>query len=157
MQLRDYVKFNSDFRDSVNLYLDLNKVDKIKRYIPTKSSVDILEQYLDAVLDNKQHSTLLIGPYGKGKSHLLLMLLATLTLRNSVANDELMSGLENKIKRIDAEVQKKVSKAYNQKKYYEYTGRFESGFFSWVERSIKERKIDWYYARYILHLCSYYY
>lgn len=117
MQLRDYVKFNSDFRDSVNLYLDLNKVDKIKSYIPTKSSVDILEQYLDAVLDNKQHSTLLIGPYGKGKSHLLLMLLATLTLRNSVANDELMSGLENKIKRIDAEVQKKVSKAYNQKKY----------------------------------------
>ena len=73
MQLRDYVRFNSDFRDSVNLYLDLNKVDKIKSYIPTKSSVDILEQYLDAVLDNKQHSTLLIGPYGKGKSHLLLI------------------------------------------------------------------------------------
>lgn len=60
MQLRDYVRFNSDFRDSVNLYLDLNKVDKIKSYIPTKSSVDILEQYLDAVLDNKQHSTLLL-------------------------------------------------------------------------------------------------
>ena len=58
MQLRDYVKFNSDFRDSVNLYLDLNKTDKIKSYIPTKSSVDILEQYLDAVLENKQHSTL---------------------------------------------------------------------------------------------------
>lgn len=39
MQLRDYVKFNSDFRDSVNLYLDLNKTDKIKGYIPTKSSM----------------------------------------------------------------------------------------------------------------------
>lgn len=65
MQLRDYVKFNSDFRDSVNLYLDLNKEDKIRSYIPTKSSVDILEQYLDAVLENKQHSTLLIGPYGR--------------------------------------------------------------------------------------------
>ena len=39
MQLRDYVRFNSDFRDSVNLYLDLNKVDKIKSYIPTKTSV----------------------------------------------------------------------------------------------------------------------
>ena len=52
MQLRDYVRFNSDFRDSVNLYLDLNKVDKIKSYIPTKSSVDILEQYLDAVIQH---------------------------------------------------------------------------------------------------------
>ena len=101
MQLRDYVKFNSDFRDSVNLYLDLNKVDKIRSYIPTKSSVDILEQYLDAVLDNKQHSTLLIGPYGKGKSHLLLMLLAALTLKNNAENDKLMGELCNKIKKVD--------------------------------------------------------
>lgn len=117
MQLRDYVKFNSDFRDSVNLYLDLNKEDKIRSYIPTKSSVDILEQYLDAVLENKQHSTLLIGPYGKGKSHLLLMLLATLTLENNSKNDELMYELENKIKKVDADVQKKVDKVYGQKKY----------------------------------------
>ncbi len=105
MQLRDYVKFNSDFRDSVNLYLDLNKVDKIRSYIPTKSSVDILEQYVDAVLDNKQHSTLLIGPYGKGKSHLLLMLLAALTLRNNAENDKLMGELCNKIKKVDEGVQ----------------------------------------------------
>ncbi len=117
MQLRDYVKFNSDFRDSVNLYLDLNKVDKIRSYIPTKSSVDILEQYLDAVLDNKQHSTLLIGPYGKGKSHLLLMLLAALTLKNNAENDMLMSELCNKIKKVNVSVQKKVSKVYNQGKY----------------------------------------
>lgn len=117
MQLRDYVRFNSDFRDSVNLYLDLNKVDKIKSYIPTKSSVDILEQYLDAVLDNKQHSTLLIGPYGKGKSHLLLMLLAALTLKNNASNDALMDELCDKIKRVSGEVQKKVSKAYKQGKY----------------------------------------
>ena len=117
MQLRDYVRFNSDFRDSVNLYLDLNKEDKIKSYIPTKSSVDILEQYLDAVLDNKQHSTLLIGPYGKGKSHLLLMLLATLTLKNNSKNNSLMLELENKIKKVDVGVQKKVAKAYGQKKY----------------------------------------
>lgn len=117
MQLRDYVKFNSDFRDSVNLYLDLNKVDKIRSYIPTKSSVDILEQYLDAVLDNKQHSTLLIGPYGKGKSHLLLMLLAALTLKNNAENDKLIGELCNKIKKVDEGVQKKVSKVYNQGKY----------------------------------------
>lgn len=117
MPLRDYIKFNSDFRDSVNLYLDLNKEDKIKSYIPTKSSLDILEQYLDAVLDNKQHSTLLIGPYGKGKSHLLLMLLATLTLENNPKNDDLMHELENRIKKVNVDVQKKVAKAYGQKKY----------------------------------------
>ena len=85
-KLSQIVKLNGNFKNSINLYLNLNKKEKIDSYIPTKSSVDILEQYLDAVLDNKQHSTLLIGPYGKGKSHLLLMLLATLTLENNVNN-----------------------------------------------------------------------
>lgn len=78
--LNDYISFNSDFRDSVNLYLDLNKPEKINSYLPTKSSVDILAQYLSAVEDNRQQATLLVGPYGKGKSHLLLLMLAILSM-----------------------------------------------------------------------------
>ena len=146
MQLRDYVKFNSDFRDSVNLYLDLNKTDKIKSYIPTKSSVDILEQYLDAVLDNKQHSTLLIGPYGKGKSHLLLMLLATLTLKNNAENDALMQELANKIKKVNTGVQKKVEKAYKQKKYLPVLimstqGELNQAFLVGLNEALKREKL----------------
>lgn len=92
--IKDYISFNSDFRDSVNLYLDLNKTEKIKSYIPTKSSVDIMSQYLNAVLDNKNHSTLLIGPYGKGKSHLLLLILAilsTVSVNNELINKQNIS------------------------------------------------------------------
>lgn len=61
-ELKDYISFNDDFRDSVNLYLDLNKPEKIDSYIPTKSSVDIMNQYLNAVINNTNQSTLLIGP-----------------------------------------------------------------------------------------------
>ena len=78
---------------------------------PTKKA------WFKSVLDNKQHSTLLIGPYGKGKSHLLLMLLAALTLKNNAENDKLIGELCNKIKKVDEGVQKKVSKVYNQGKY----------------------------------------
>ena len=75
-KLSEIVGFNNEFKNAINLYLNLNKKDKIKSYIPTKSSVDILKRYLYAVEQNKFQSTLLIGPYGKGKSHLLLVLLA---------------------------------------------------------------------------------
>ncbi len=95
--MKDYISFNSDFRDSVNLYLDLNKIEKIKSYIPTKSSVDILRQYLEAVLDNRNQSTLLIGPYGKGKSHLLLLILAILSMERNDENNKLIEELYNRI------------------------------------------------------------
>lgn len=70
--LRDIIQFNSNFKTAINLYLSLNKAEKVLGYIPTKSSVSFLGEYLKAVLENKEQATLLVGPYGKGKSHLLL-------------------------------------------------------------------------------------
>ena len=61
-KLSDIVSSNGDIKNSINLYLNLNKADKINTYIPTKSSVDILQKYLDAVENNKRQATLLIGP-----------------------------------------------------------------------------------------------
>lgn len=72
--LRDIIQFNSNFKTAINLYLSLNKAEKVLGYIPTKSSVSFLGEYLKAVLENKEQATLLVGPYGKGKSHLLLVL-----------------------------------------------------------------------------------
>ena len=107
--LNDYISFNSDFRDSVNLYLDLNKPEKINSYLPTKSSVDILTQYLTAVEDNKQQATLLIGPYGKGKSHLLLLMLAILSMdKNDKDNILLLKDLSKRVAKTDKETAKKI-------------------------------------------------
>lgn len=107
--MNDYISFNSDFRDSVNLYLDLNKQEKINSYLPTKSSVDILTQYLSAVENNRQHATLLVGPYGKGKSHLLLLMLAILSMdKNDKDNVALLQGLSKRVAKTDIETAKKI-------------------------------------------------
>lgn len=79
--LSEIIGFDENYKNSINLYLNLNNRDKILRYIPTKSSISFLNEYLTAVKDNKEQASLMIGPYGKGKSHLLLVLLAIVSMR----------------------------------------------------------------------------
>ena len=67
--LKDIIKFNSSFKTAINLYLSLNKPEKVLGYIPTKSSVKFMGEYLNAVLENKEQATLLVGPYGKGNGY----------------------------------------------------------------------------------------
>lgn len=106
--LKDIVKFNSSFKTAVNLYLSLNKPEKVLGYIPTKSSVNFMEGYLKAVLENKEQATLLVGPYGKGKSHLLLILLAALSMERTNENNKVISELIKNVSKV-AEVGKNVS------------------------------------------------
>lgn len=99
--LGDLIKFNSSFKTAVNLYLNLNKPEKVESYIPTKSSVNFIKQYTEAILENKEQATLLIGPYGKGKSHLLLVLLAVLSMKRNETNNETILKLIEKVKNVD--------------------------------------------------------
>jgi predicted ATPase len=92
-KLGEIVKLNSNFRNAINLYLNLNKKDKVESYIPTKSSLEILKRYLESVVENKSQSTVLVGSYGKGKSHLLLILLAIVSMERNADNDKTISGL----------------------------------------------------------------
>ena len=80
MKLLELVKIDNRFEKSVNLTLDLYVQDKIDGYIPTRSSVNILDSYINEVRSFRgNRATGLIGPYGKGKSHLLLVLLSILS------------------------------------------------------------------------------
>ena len=99
--LSEVVSFNADFRNAINIYLSLNDSEKVMSYIPTKSSVNILEMYLNSIKNNKNNASVLIGPYGKGKSHLLLLLLAIASLERNEENSKLMEALEDKIGRAD--------------------------------------------------------
>ena len=94
-KLSEIVQLNSNFRNAINLYLNLNKRDKIESYIPTKSSLQILERYMEAIKENKNQSTILVGSYGKGKSHLLLILLAIASMERTEDNNEIISALLN--------------------------------------------------------------
>ena len=80
MKLLELIKIDNRFEKSVNLTLDLYVQDKIDGYIPTRSSVNVLDSYINEVRSfSGNRATVLIGPYGKGKSHLLLVLLSILS------------------------------------------------------------------------------
>lgn len=99
--LNEIVSLDESFKSSINLYLNLNNRDKVLRYIPTKSSVSLLNEYLCAVRNNKEQASLLIGPYGKGKSHLLLVLLAIVSMERMPENSEVIEKLIAKIRMVD--------------------------------------------------------
>ena len=89
-KLSEYIEVNANFKTSVNLYLSLNKIDKVNAFIPTSSSLKVLESYLDAIIQKKNAATMLVGPYGKGKSHLFLVLLAIISLPFEDKNNEIL-------------------------------------------------------------------
>lgn len=64
----------SGFQYSVNIGYDLNSNEKLKNFIPTKSALELLEEI---VLSTQPTSTdrarVLIGAYGKGKSHIIII------------------------------------------------------------------------------------
>lgn len=116
--LNEIIKVNDGFKNAINMYLNLNKTDKILSYIPTTSSVNILNQYMESVLDNKSQATVLIGPYGKGKSHLLLVLLAILSLERNKENDMIVGQVFNSIKNVDVDTAEQGKKVWKSKKRF---------------------------------------
>ena len=107
MKLVDFVKIDHRFEKSVNLLLDLNDESKLKLYIPTRSSIKLMTEYLEEVNSfSGKRANILIGPYGKGKSHLLLVLLAILSGNDT---DE-MKQLIDRIGDIDSEAKIKNRK-----------------------------------------------
>lgn len=72
--MKNFVNVDTRFQKSINLTLDTGDMALVNRYIPTRSSVSILKQYLTNIVRGQgEHATILIGPYGKGKSHLLFL------------------------------------------------------------------------------------
>lgn len=94
------------FQYSVNIGYDLNNDNKLKNFIPTKSALNLLEEILMSTSDSStERSRILIGAYGKGKSHIMLMVLSMLlkkdlslfekTLPKIAENPKLQQLVEN--------------------------------------------------------------
>lgn len=70
------ITIDKRFEKSVNLFFDIGNKEKIGSYIETYSSKEIINQYFESLKPgNRERVSMLIGPYGKGKSHLLLVLI----------------------------------------------------------------------------------
>lgn len=157
--LKDIIEFNSSFKIAINLYLSLNKTEKVLGYIPTKSSVSFMGEYAKAVLENKEQATLLVGPYGKGKSHLLLVLLAVLSLDRTQENAEIINQLIEKIMKVDEVgeiVSNQIKRIWNQNKFLpilitDITGDLKQAFLYGLNDALKREGLldlipDTYYS-----------
>ena len=85
----------SGFQYSVNIGYDLNNDDKLKNFIPTRSALALME---DILLSTNPTSTerarVLIGAYGKGKSHIVLTILAMLMKRERTLFEKAMPKIQ---------------------------------------------------------------
>lgn len=64
----------------MNLSLDQGQLSFIENYIPTRASAVVMNRYLRSVLNpGDERASILIGPYGKGKSHTLFVALAAVS------------------------------------------------------------------------------
>lgn len=103
MLYKDFIKPNKNYQYSINIRYDIKNLDKIKSYIPTRESTDILKEYLKSILYNSESASVLVGPYGKGKSHLLLVLVSIVSMAGDTKSHSIFNELINKIGIIDDE------------------------------------------------------
>ena len=109
----DYISINKNFQTSINLELDLENVQKIAEYIPTSDICEVLKQYFRSFLGkDKSKATTLVGPYGKGKSFLLLILSY---LTNGDFNTDDYQNLLMKIGKIDSVLKDMILEFHSRK------------------------------------------
>ena len=95
MKLKNKIIPKSDFQYSVNIDFDLNSDEKIRGYIPTVGGLNIIEDVmLSAIPTSRDRARLFVGAYGKGKSHLVLTILALLSKKDK----SLFTSVLNKAK-----------------------------------------------------------
>ena len=84
----------SGFQYSVNIGYDLNNDKKLKNFIPTKFALNLLEEVLLSTSPvSSDRARVLIGAYGKGKSHIVLMILSMLMKRDLAFFEKTMARI----------------------------------------------------------------
>lgn len=109
MSLQSIISVDKKFQTSVNLEYDINNVDKITGYIPTEQSVAVMDKFLRGIYypSSAKRANVLVGPYGRGKSHLLLVLSAILSL-------DVVSEDKKKVNKVLKDLTKKISRINEQ-------------------------------------------
>ena len=80
----------------LNIGYDLNNDDKLKNFIPTQSALTLLEDILLSTrITSTERARVLIGAYGKGKSHIILMILSILMKKDISLFEKLLPKLES--------------------------------------------------------------
>lgn len=118
LPLKELLYVEKQFQNAVNLQLDYNRREKVDKYIPTRASAVVLREYLQAAVeDATNRASMLIGPYGKGKSHLLLVLIALLC-GEKTGDDPVLQKLVEKIRSTDEETGRLIDQVWEKKLWF---------------------------------------
>ncbi|MBR4710576.1 MAG: restriction endonuclease subunit S [Clostridia bacterium] len=93
--MNQMISVASGFQYSVNIGYDLNNDDKLRNFIPTRSALELLEDILSSTAPSSANrARVLIGAYGKGKSHIVLTILAMLLKKDLSLFEKLMPKVQ---------------------------------------------------------------
>ena len=106
------IEVASGFQYSVNIGYNLNNDDKLRNFIPTRSSLQLLKEILLSTRpDSTERARVLVGAYGKGKSHIVLTILSILMQRDRGLFTHLMPKMDE-----DPELKQLVDNYYSDPK-----------------------------------------
>lgn len=89
------ISVSEGFQYSVNIEYDLSNDDKLKNFIPTKVAFNLLEEILLSVRPKSTNrARILIGAYGRGKSHIVLTILSILMKKDLRLLEKLLPKLK---------------------------------------------------------------
>lgn len=95
VDINDLIRPNSDFQPSVNIEYDFGNERKIEALIPTSTVCRYVKELLSPVIaQSAQRAKILVGAYGKGKSHITLTALTAMTLRERKPFERLIAAYE---------------------------------------------------------------
>ena len=90
------VSVASRFQYSVNIGYDLGNEEKLRNFIPTKSALELLEDILRSTSPmSTDRARVLIGAYGKGKSHIVLTILSMLMKKDLCLFEKLLPKIKD--------------------------------------------------------------
>ena len=98
MKYSDLIKQEGEYNYSVNIQFDTEDDKKLQRFIPNETTIELLREYFVDITRDKpqQHSRILYGSYGTGKSHFLTVLYLLLSKQHLDGK-----GYKTFIRRID--------------------------------------------------------
>ena len=93
--LNENISVVKGFQTSVNIAYDLYNDEKVRNFIPTASSFDVIEHVLlSTAQKDSQRAKILIGAYGRGKSHIILVLMSLLFKKDIKLYNNLLSKMK---------------------------------------------------------------
>lgn len=122
-QSKEFLQPDKNFQKSIIKNLDLNQPDKITDYIPTKTSVQILNIYLQELLkEESMKSTMLIETYREEKTHILQILLTILSKKHQLMTtlevENMMRDIVTKLGSVDLEAAEAAAYLIVYKKFH---------------------------------------